>query len=157
MAQLTPNDTVYDLYCGTGSIAIFVSPYCKKVLGIEVVESAVRDAVRNAARNAVRNCVFHQLDLKDFGKLKPELNAFGMPDVVITDPPRAGMHPDAVKTLLKLAPKRIIYVSCNPASLARDAKLLCEHGKYSLCEVQAIDMFPHTNHIESVARLEKNL
>jgi 23S rRNA (uracil1939-C5)-methyltransferase len=157
MAQLTPNDTVYDLYCGTGSIAIFVSPYCKKVLGIEVVESAVRDAMRNAARNAVQNCVFHQLDLKDFGKLEPELNAFGMPDVVITDPPRAGMHPDAVKTLLKLAPKRIIYVSCNPASLARDAKLLCEHGKYSLCEVQAIDMFPHTNHIESVARLEKNL
>lgn len=156
MADLSTSDVVYDLYCGTGSIAIFVAHRCKKVLGVEVVESAIQDARDNAALNGAENCTFRQLDLKDFNKLKSELSAFGLPDVVITDPPRAGMHPDAVKFLLELSPKRIVYVSCNPASLARDAKTLCECGEYHLIKTQAIDMFPHTNHIESVAVLEKN-
>lgn len=155
MAELTPNDVVYDLYCGTGSIALFIAHQCKKVLGIELVASAIQDARDNAVLNGVENCMFHQLDLKEFRKLAPELSAFGLPDVVITDPPRAGMHPDAVSFLLKLSPKRIVYVSCNPASLARDAKLLCVHGNYGLRLVQPIDMFPHTNHIESIAVLEK--
>ncbi|NTW49674.1 MAG: 23S rRNA (uracil(1939)-C(5))-methyltransferase RlmD, partial [Chlorobiales bacterium] len=154
-AQIEKTDTVYDLYCGTGSISIFISQACQKVLGVEVIESAVTDANQNAVRNGVSNCTFKLLDLKDFGKMLNDLSAFGMPDVVITDPPRAGMHPKAVETLLKLAPKRIVYVSCNPASLARDGKLFCENGEYRLEEVQPVDMFPHTNHIESVARFER--
>ncbi len=153
-ARLSPDDVVYDLYCGTGSISIFISARCKKVFGIELVESAVKDAEKNAARNGVQNCTFKLLDLKNFQKILPELEAFGLPDVVITDPPRAGMHSDAIQTLLKLRPKRIIYVSCNAASLARDAKLLAESGAYRLEDVQPVDMFPHTNHIESVARFE---
>lgn len=155
LARLTGSETVYDLYCGTGSIAIFISKHAKKVLGIEVIESSVKDAGANAALNGVGNCAFRLLDLKDFGKIEPELAAFGKPDVVITDPPRAGMHPDAVKVLMKLAPKRIVYVSCNPASLARDGKVFCEGGAYQLAEVHPVDMFPHTNHIESVAAFER--
>ncbi|KER10157.1 MAG: RNA methyltransferase [[Candidatus Thermochlorobacteriaceae] bacterium GBChlB] len=154
-ARLSPDDVVYDLYCGTGSISIFISAHCKKVFGIELVESAVKDAEKNAARNGVQNCSFKLLDLKDVQKIWPELEAFGLPDVVITDPPRAGMHPNAVQTLLKLSPKRIIYVSCNAASLARDGKLMCESGMYQLEDVQPVDMFPHTNHIESIARFER--
>jgi len=154
-AQLTQDDIVYDLYCGTGSISIFISEACQKVLGIELVESAIEDAKKNAERNRVENCAFRMLDLKDFGKILPELEAFGLPDVVITDPPRAGMHPKAVQMLLSLSPKRIVYVSCNPASLARDGQLFCENGEYQLLDVQPVDMFPHTNHIESVAVFER--
>lgn len=154
-AQLEPSDIVYDLYCGTGSISLYVARQCQKVLGIEVIESAIKDAEENARRNGIQNATFRRLDLREFRRLLPELQQFGKPDVVITDPPRAGMHPDAVRTLLQLAPKRIVYVSCNPASLARDAKLLCESKSYHLCEIQPIDMFPQTNHIESVARFER--
>lgn len=153
-AGLSGNEIVYDLYCGTGSISIFISKHCKKVFGIELVESAIRDAIANAAENQVRNCTFKMLDLMKFETLRAELSEFGMPDVVITDPPRAGMHPKAIQTLLQFAPKKIVYVSCNPASLARDGKLICESGKYRLATVQAVDMFPHTNHIESVALFE---
>lgn len=153
-AELSGNEIVYDLYCGTGSISIFISPHCKKVFGIELVETAVRDAIANASENQVQNCTFKMLDLMKFETLREELTAFGVPDVVITDPPRAGMHPKAVQTMLKFAPKKIVYVSCNPASLARDGKLICESGAYRLVKVQAIDMFPHTNHIESVALFE---
>ncbi|ACF14408.1 RNA methyltransferase, TrmA family [Chloroherpeton thalassium ATCC 35110] len=154
-AKLSQDDIVYDLYCGTGSISIFISDACQKVLGIELVDSAIEDAKKNAERNDVKNCAFRMLDLKDFGKISPELEAFGLPDVVITDPPRAGMHPKAVQMLLRLSPKRIVYVSCNPASLARDGQLFCENGEYQLLEAQPVDMFPHTNHIESVAVFEK--
>jgi 23S rRNA (uracil1939-C5)-methyltransferase len=150
-AGLSGNETVYDLYSGTGSISIFISNHCKKVLGIELVESAVQDAITNATDNRITNCSFKQLDLMKFETLRTELEAFGMPDVVITDPPRAGMHPKAVQTMLQFAPKKIVYVSCNPASLARDGKMICDSGMYRLVKVQAVDMFPHTNHIESVA------
>ncbi len=153
-AGLSGNEIVYDLYCGTGSISIFISKHCQKVFGIELVESAVRDAVANASENQVHNCTFKMLDLMKFETLRSELISFGAPDVVITDPPRAGMHPKAVQTMLQFQPKKIVYVSCNPASLARDAKLICESGKYRLATVQAVDMFPHTNHIESVALFE---
>lgn len=153
-AGLSGNEIVYDLYCGTGSISIFISKHCQKVFGIELVESAVRDAVENACENQVRNCTFKMLDLMKFETLRSELISFGAPDVVITDPPRAGMHPKAVQTMLQFQPKKIIYVSCNPVSLARDAKLICESGRYRLATVQAVDMFPHTNHIESVALFE---
>lgn len=153
-AGLNADDIVYDLYCGTGSISIFISKHCQKVFGIELVESSVRDAIANAECNHIKNCTFKMLDLMKFETLRGELAAFGAPDVVITDPPRAGMHLKAVQTLLQLAPKKIVYVSCNPASLARDGKLICESGLYRLAKVQAVDMFPHTNHIESVALFE---
>ncbi len=153
-AALNGSETVYDLYCGTGSISIFVSKHCKQVFGIELVQSAVQDAIANAARNRIQNCTFKQLDLIKFESIQSELRQFGLPDVVITDPPRAGMHPKAVQTMLRFAPKKIVYVSCNPASLARDGKLICHSGHYRLVKVQAIDMFPHTNHIESVALFE---
>ncbi len=153
-AGLSGNETVYDLYCGTGSISIFISKLCQKVLGIELVDSAIRDAITNATDNSITNCTFRQLDLMKFETLRNELESFGMPDVVITDPPRAGMHPKAVQTMMQFAPKKIVYVSCNPASLARDGKMICDSGMYRLVKVQAVDMFPHTNHIESVALFE---
>ncbi|QBG46262.1 23S rRNA (uracil(1939)-C(5))-methyltransferase RlmD [Verrucomicrobia bacterium S94] len=154
-AQLKPKDIVYDLFCGTGSITLFASSHCQKVLGVELVESSVNDARENVGRHGVENCQFIQLDMKDFKTIRPELEAFGSPDVVITDPPRAGMNPKAVNMLLEIAPPVIIYVSCNPASLARDGKMLCEEGRYRLASCQPIDMFPQTNHVESVARFER--
>ncbi len=153
-AQLQPSDIVYDLFCGTGSIALFASSHCQKVLGVELVESSVRDARANAERNGVENCEFIQLDLKDIKHIRQDMADFGAPDVVITDPPRAGMNPRAVKALLEIEPPAIVYVSCNPASLARDGQMLCEEGKYRLVSCQPIDMFPQTNHVESVARFE---
>jgi len=154
-ARLKPSDIVYDLFCGTGSIALFASGHCQKVLGVEVVESSVNDARENARRHGVENCEFIRLDLKDIKDIEPEMREFGHPDVVITDPPRAGMHPKAVRMLLKMAPPSIVYVSCNPASLARDGQLLCEEGTYRLVHCQPVDMFPQTNHVESVARFER--
>jgi len=146
--------TVYDLFCGTGSIALFASKHCGNVLGIELVESAVADAQKNADAQGVQNCTFRQMDLMHFGKIREELEEFGLPDLVITDPPRAGMHPKAVKMLRELKPPVVIYVSCGPASLARDGQLLCEDGLYKLVSCQPVDMFPQTNHVESVARFE---
>ncbi|MCF7848130.1 MAG: 23S rRNA (uracil(1939)-C(5))-methyltransferase RlmD [Kiritimatiellales bacterium] len=154
-AKLKESDIVYDLYCGTGSISLFASSHCQKVLGVEVVESSVLDARENARRNGVENCTFIKLDLKDIKEIEQEMGTFGHPDVVITDPPRAGMNPKAVQMLLKIAPATIVYVSCNPASLARDGQMLCESGAYRLVHVQPIDMFPQTNHVESVARFER--
>lgn len=146
---------VYDLFCGTGSIALFAAKHCGKVLGIELVEAAVADAQKNAEEHGAKNCTFRQMDLMHFGKIRAELEDFGLPDVVITDPPRAGMHPKAVEMLRELAPPVIIYVSCNPASLARDGQLLCEGGLYKLISAQPVDLFPQTNHVESVARFER--
>jgi 23S rRNA (uracil1939-C5)-methyltransferase len=157
IAQLKPDDIVYDLFCGTGSITLFASSHCRKVLGVELVESSVRDARENARRHDVENCKFIQLDLKDIKHIEEDMHEFGHPDVVITDPPRAGMNPKAVKMLLKIAPPAIVYVSCNPASLARDGQMLCEEGEYRLVSCQPIDMFPQTNHVESVARFEKSI
>lgn len=150
-AGLKPTDVVYDLYTGVGSIAIYVSADCKSVTGIEQIEAAIVDAKENARLNNITNCTFYAGDVRMV--LKPEfIAANGRPDVVITDPPRAGMHEDVVKTLLQLAAPKIVYVSCNAATQARDLQLLSE--KYEVTRVQPVDMFPHTTHIENVALLE---
>ena len=149
-ADLQGHETVLDLYSGTGTIGIYLADSAKHVIGIEQVESAVRNAQRNCRINHISNCRFVQGDIKD--KL-PQLTE--KPHVVVIDPPRAGMHKDVIQQVLKLAPERIVYVSCNPASLARDVALLSE--VYDLLEVQPVDMFPHTYHIEAVARLHRRL
>jgi 23S rRNA (uracil1939-C5)-methyltransferase len=151
MAGLTGAETVFDLFCGTGTITLFAAPQCRSITGFEVDAGSVADARRNAEDNGVKNASFVQLDLKDFRRWQaPE-----PPDVVITDPPRAGMHPDAVEALRGMAPRRLVYVSCNPASLARDANALCQGGLFRLGTVQPVDLFPHTYHVESVALLER--
>ncbi|MEJ5301911.1 MAG: 23S rRNA (uracil(1939)-C(5))-methyltransferase RlmD [Bacteroidales bacterium] len=149
-AGLSGQELVYDLYTGTGTIACFVAPYARKVVGIEYVEAAVRDAEINARENNLRNVSFFS------GDMASVLNDFfmelhGKPDVVITDPPRAGMHPDVVGQILKASPQRIVYVSCNPATQARDVSLLSEN--YRVERVQPVDMFPHTSHAENVMLL----
>ena len=150
-AGLTGNEVVYDLYTGTGTIAQFVSRKAAKVIGIEYVKEAIDDARINAESNGISNCEFFAGDMKDVltGKFIAE---HGRPDVMIVDPPRAGMHPDVVNTILNAAPKRIVYVSCNPASQARDLAMMS--GKYRICDVQPVDMFPHTQHVENVCKLE---
>lgn len=150
-ADLKPNDVVYDLYTGVGSIGLYISDSCKKVTGIEQIEAAIEDAKLNAQLNNVSNCSFYAGDVRMVLK-EDFIAANGKPDVVITDPPRAGMHEDVVKTLLQLEAPKIIYVSCNPATQARDLQLLDE--KYEVTRVQPVDMFPHTTHIENVVRLE---
>jgi 23S rRNA (uracil1939-C5)-methyltransferase len=150
-AGFTGEENVYDLYTGTGSIACYVAQYCKQVVGIEEVEAAIEDAAINANINNIENSVFYAGDVKDI--LTDEFaDKHGKPDILITDPPRAGMHPKVVAMLLKLASPKIVYVSCNPATQARDLNLLSE--KYDVIKVQPVDMFPHTHHIESVALLE---
>jgi 23S rRNA (uracil1939-C5)-methyltransferase len=149
-ADLSSEETVVDLYCGTGAIAIYISRAAKTVIGIEIAESAINDAKNNCRINGISNCRFILGDIKE--KLA-ELTA--SPDVMVIDPPRAGMHKDVVHKIIELAPVRLVYVSCNPATMARDLGLLKE--KYRVLEVQPVDMFPHTYHIESVARLERKL
>ncbi len=149
-AALTGKETVYDLYTGTGTIAQFVSKMASKVIGIEYVPEAIEDAKANAAANGITNCEFFAGDMKDV--LSPEFIALhGRPDIIILDPPRAGIHPDVAKVILGASPARIVYVSCNPASQARDLAILCE--KYEITAVQPVDMFPHTQHVENVCAL----
>jgi 23S rRNA (uracil1939-C5)-methyltransferase len=151
-AGLTGNELVYDLYTGTGTIANFVAKKAKKVIGIEYVPEAIEDAKVNSALNQIDNTLFYAGDMKDM--LTQEfINEHGRPDVIITDPPRAGMHQDVVDTLLFAHPERIVYVSCNPATQARDLALLDE--AYQVKAVQPVDMFPHTQHVENVVLLEK--
>ena len=151
-AGLTGNEMVYDLYTGTGTIANFVAKKAKKVIGIEYVPEAIEDAKINSQINGIENTLFYAGDMKDI--LTDEFIAeHGRPDVIITDPPRAGMHPDVIKTILRAAPDRIVYVSCNPATQARDLQDLDE--AYRVVEVQPVDMFPHTPHVENVVLLEK--
>ncbi|MFN3529440.1 MAG: 23S rRNA (uracil(1939)-C(5))-methyltransferase RlmD [Bacteroidia bacterium] len=151
-AGLSGQEVVYDLYTGTGSIAQFVARNAKKVVGIEYVEAAVEDARKNAERNGIGNCSFFAGDMKSL--LNNEFVAtHGKPDVVITDPPRAGMHADVVAMLCDLGAPRIVYVSCNPATQARDLDLMREH--YRLVKYQPVDMFPQTAHVENIALLEK--
>jgi 23S rRNA (uracil1939-C5)-methyltransferase len=146
-----PADIVYDLYSGTGSIGIFLSGSVQSVIGIESVESAIRDAERNAQENGVTNCTFILGDLKDrLTKDKEWMTRSPKPDVMVIDPPRSGMHPKVVEEIAAIAPERIVYVSCNPATQARDAQLLCAE-RYTLEKLQPVDMFPHTFHIENVA------
>jgi 23S rRNA (uracil1939-C5)-methyltransferase len=151
-AGLTGNELVYDLYTGTGTIANFVAKKAKKVIGIEYVPEAIEDAKVNSQLNGIDNTLFFAGDMKDI--LNDEfIEQYGRPDVIITDPPRAGMHPDVVKTILRAAPHRIVYVSCNPATQARDLQEL--DADYQVAEVQPVDMFPHTPHVENVVLLTK--
>jgi len=150
-AELKQEDTLWDLYCGAGTISLFVAAKVKHVLGIELAESAVRDARANAASNKVEHVEFVASDLRK-AITSPEFIAeHALPDVMIIDPPRSGMHPDVVREVLSLAPKRIAYISCNPATQARDIEMLSE--RYELVELQPVDMFPQTFHIECVAKL----
>ena len=150
-AELDGSQIVYDLYCGTGSIGIFVSKEAKKVVGVEMIGDAITDAKKNAALNGIQHASFFAGDVTDICN-----DAFfaehGRPDVVITDPPRAGMHEKLVKKLLDIAAPTVVYVSCNPATQARDLALLDE--KYSVTKIQPVDMFPHTLHIENVVQLK---
>ena len=150
-AGLTGNEVLYDLYCGTGSIGIFCSAGAKKVIGIEVVEDAIKDAWQNAALNGLDHCRFYAGDVE-----KICTDAFfaehGRPDVIITDPPRAGMTEKLIQQLLKMRAPKVVYVSCNPATQARDLQLL--DATYRITRLQPVDMFPHTHHIENVALLE---
>ena len=151
MAGLNGDEVVYDLYTGTGTIANFIANKAKKVVGIESVPEAIEDAKKNSELNGISNTEFYADDIKnlldeDFAK------KHGYPDVVITDPPRAGMHPDVVKNLVNLGAKRIVYISCNPATQARDIELMKEN--YKVLEVLPMDMFPHTQHVENICLLE---
>lgn len=151
-AGLTGNELVYDLYTGTGTIANFVARQARKVVGIEYVPEAIEDAKVNSALNSIDNTLFYAGDMKDI-LTNDFIAEHGRPDVIITDPPRAGMHNDVIDVILAAEPKRIVYVSCNPATQARDLQLL--DGKYKVTAVQPVDMFPHTHHVENVVQLER--
>ena len=151
-ASITGNEVVYDLYTGTGTIACFVASLASKVIGIEYVPEAIVDAKINAENNAIENTKFFAGDMKDI-LTQAFIAEHGHPDVIITDPPRAGMHEDVISTILFAAPQRIVYVSCNPATQARDISLLSH--QYQVTKVQPVDMFPHTHHVENVVLLEK--
>jgi len=151
-AELTGRETVVDLYSGTGAISLLLARQAHAVYGIELVPAAIEDATRNAAANGIANCTFLAGEVRD---VLPELLRRGVrAEVVVADPPRAGFHPKALRTVLALAPGRLVYVSCNPGTLARDLGVLVAGG-YRLDAVQPIDMFPHTPHIEVVARLTR--
>ena len=151
-AGLTGEELVYDLYTGTGTIANFVARGAKRVIGIEYVPEAIEDANVNARLNGLDNTLFFAGDMKDI-LTRDFIDRYGRPDVIITDPPRAGMHGDVVSTILFAAPRRIVYVSCNPATQARDLQLL--DGDYKVVRVQPVDMFPQTHHVENVVLLER--
>lgn len=157
-AELQPEDVVWDLYCGTGTISLFIARDVKRVVGVELNEAAIRDAERNAADNGISNAQFLCADIVDF--LAPGARDGGIadgipaPDVIITDPPRAGMHAKVVDAIGRSGVSRLVYVSCNPATSARDCGLLAEHG-YAVESITPVDMFPHTYHIECVIRLRK--
>lgn len=149
-AGLTGDENVYDLYCGTGTISLFLARNAKSVVGIESVPQAIEDANENAAANSISNCQFVVGDMKD--ELNDEFTAkYGKPDVIVTDPPRAGMHKDVVEQILQLRAPKVVYVSCNPATQARDLDLMRE--VYDVAKVQPVDMFPHTHHVENVTLL----
>ena len=150
-AALTGNEVVYDLYTGTGTIAQFISDKASKVIGIEYVKEAIEDARINAEANGISNCTFFDGDMKDI-LTADFIKEHGKPEVMIIDPPRAGMHPDVVKVIMEAAPERIVYVSCNPASQARDLAMMSP--MYEITAVQPVDMFPHTMHVENVCALK---
>lgn len=150
--EFAGDEVVYDLYCGTGSISIFISQSVKQIYGFELVESAIENALKNAERNTIENVRFFCGDL--IHSLQDN-NEIPTPDVVIIDPPRAGMHKNTVKDILKLSPGKIVYCSCNPATQVRDVRIFCDNG-YKIKMIQPVDMFPHTPHIECVAALEKS-
>ncbi len=151
-AGLTGNESVYDLYTGTGTIANFVSRKARRVIGVEYVPEAIEDAKVNSKINNINNTLFFAGDMKDILNVE-FIRKYGRPDVIITDPPRVGMHKDVIDTILFAEPNRIVYVSCNPATQARDLQLL--DVKYKVVKVQPVDMFPHTQHVENVVLMEK--
>jgi 23S rRNA (uracil1939-C5)-methyltransferase len=151
-AALDGNEVVYDLYTGTGTIANFMARYCKKVIGIEYVPEAIEDAKVNSIINQIGNTCFFDGDIKNI--LQPAfIQKHGRPDVIITDPPRSGMHEDVIRSIMEASPDKIIYVSCNPATQARDLALMSQI--YTICRVQPVDMFPHTHHVENIVLLQK--
>ncbi len=152
-AELTGTETVYDLYCGTGSIGIFVSKKTGRIIGVEMIAAAIEDARENAALNHLQAAEFFTGDVIDVCT-NDFFAAHGKPDVIITDPPRVGMHAKLVRKILDIAAPVVVYVSCNPATQARDLRLLGE--KYAVTRVQPVDMFPHTHHIENVVQLKLN-
>jgi 23S rRNA (uracil1939-C5)-methyltransferase len=152
---LTKDDVVFDLYSGIGTIALHIAERVKEVVGIEVVQSAIDDARRNAASNGVGNCTFIEGDLKEKLTRDTEwLAHHSVPTIMIIDPPRSGMHEKVVREIAVLRPDRIVYVSCNPATQARDLHLLCSLSPYAVSAVQPVDMFPHTYHVENVVSLK---
>ncbi|MDR2118897.1 MAG: 23S rRNA (uracil(1939)-C(5))-methyltransferase RlmD [Tannerellaceae bacterium] len=152
-AALNGRELVYDLYTGTGTIANFIARQAGKVIGIEYVPEAIEDARRNASLNGIRNTLFFAGDMKNI-LTASFIRTHGRPELIITDPPRAGMHEDVIRAILSASPDRIVYVSCNPATQARDLNLLA--GQYAVRKVQPVDMFPHTHHVENVALLTRN-
>ena len=153
-AELTGREIVYDLYTGTGTIANFLASKAKKVIGVEYVSEAIEDARHNSAINGIRNTTFYAGDMKDVFNMEL-VRQHGTPDVVTLDPPRAGVHAKVVEALLLAMPKKIIYVSCNPSSQARDLALMQEY--YRITAVQPVDMFPHTHHVENIVKLERRM
>jgi 23S rRNA (uracil1939-C5)-methyltransferase len=151
-AGLTGKEKVYDLYTGTGTIALFVAKQASKVIGLEYVEAAVADARLNAELNGITHAQFFAGDMKDVLNAQ-FVETHGKPDVVITDPPRAGMHEEVVKRIVEMGPEKVVYVSCNPATQARDLAMMNE--AFKITKVQPVDMFPHTHHVENVVLLEK--
>ena len=151
-ADFKKSDIIYDLYCGTGTIGIYVSSFVKKVYGIEIVKDAIKDAKFNAKKNNIKNIAFYDSDIKDF--FTNQNIIIDKPDTIIIDPPRPGLHPNVIKDIIKLSPSKIIYVSCNPSTQARDVKIFLEEG-YKTYDIQPIDMFPHTPHIECIISLKK--
>ena len=153
-ATLAGDEVVYDLYTGTGTIANFIARFCKKVVGIEYVPEAIEDAKVNSVINQIGNTAFFDGDIKNI--LQPGfIQKHGIPDVIITDPPRSGMHEDVIRSIVETSPEKIIYVSCNPATQARDLALMSQH--YMICKVQPVDMFPHTHHVENIVLLNKKI
>ena len=151
-ADFKKSDIVYDLYCGTGTIGIYISSFVKKVYGIEIVKDAIKDAKFNAKKNNIKNIFFYDSDIKDF--FTNQNTKIDKPNTIIIDPPRPGLHPNVIKDIIILSPSKIIYVSCNPSTQARDVKTFLEEG-YKICDIQPIDMFPHTPHIECILTLKK--
>jgi 23S rRNA (uracil1939-C5)-methyltransferase len=150
-AQLTGQETVYDLYCGTGSIGIFLSSQARKIVGVEVIEEAITDAFENAVLNNISHAHFVAGDVIDVCDTA-FFEQHGKPDVIVTDPPRAGMHEKLTRKILEMEASTVVYVSCNPATQARDLSILDE--KYVVTKIQPVDMFPHTQHIENVVQLQ---
>ncbi len=153
-AGLTGKEIVYDLYTGTGTIALFLARNASKVVGIEYVPESIVDAQVNATNNNIDNCTFFAGDMKDILSAQ-FIEQEGTPNVIVLDPPRAGIHPDVAKVIAQAAPEKIVYVSCNPATQARDIELIGD--QYEITKVQPVDMFPHTHHLENVVLMEKKL
>jgi 23S rRNA (uracil1939-C5)-methyltransferase len=153
-AGLTGKEIVFDLFCGTGSISLFLSRYAKEIYGFDVIKSAIEDATRNAVINGIGNTIFHKVNLDTYFKKGRNLDDYPTPDVLILDPPRSGVHKNMVKSLPKFGSQRIVYVSCNPTTQARDLIQLIHWG-WKLQSMTLVDMFPHTPHIETVALLTK--